>query len=148
MRKGFHLHQCVAECYSASTRMSHAVCAVIPPGVRLLCCFCGKPLCLKPPLTPPELYAHALSCGNGLGIYFSTTKNSFFVFYTPRMCYTVLPGPYADEHGFRSTRRLCSRQVSLHDGQVMILLSLWIRSRWSIEFTVVSRMDRISPQIM
>nr|CCD16607.1 unnamed protein product [Trypanosoma congolense IL3000] len=148
MRKVFHLTNAWAELLlSLNPNEPCSVCGNTA-GVRLLCCFCGKPLCLKPPLTPPELYAHALSCGNGLGIYFSTTKNSFFVFYTPRMCYTVLPGPYADEHGFRSTRRLCSRQVSLHDGQVMILLSLWIRSRWSIESTVVSRMDRISPQIM
>ncbi|CBH18307.1 ubiquitin ligase, putative [Trypanosoma brucei gambiense DAL972] len=111
-------------------------------GNRLLCCFCGKLFCLRPSQRPPELYIHALTCGSGLGVYMSPEDNRIHVLETRRSQVVVLAGPYADEYGRPAVRGYTSRQLTLNDDLAHFLLSLWIRSRWNVEFTVVSEMKR------
>ncbi|RNE97435.1 putative ubiquitin ligase [Trypanosoma rangeli] len=108
---------------------------------RVWCSLCGRSLCLRPLLTPPELYDHARDCGNGIGIYLHPESNVFLVLLTVQERHLHYRGLYADKYGQTSVREFHGRNVPLNDTAVKAWLSLWIRSRWGVQSTVVRKLE-------
>ncbi|RNF12949.1 putative ubiquitin ligase [Trypanosoma conorhini] len=108
---------------------------------RVWCSLCGRSLCLGPSLTPPELYDHARDCGNGVGIYLHPESNVFLVLLTVEERLLHHRGLYADEYGQAGVNDFHGRNVPLDDAAVKAWLSLWIRSRWGVQSTVVKKLS-------
>ncbi|EAN91381.1 putative ubiquitin ligase [Trypanosoma cruzi] len=107
---------------------------------RVWCALCGHSLCLRPSLTPPELYDHARTCGNGLGIYLHPATNVFLVLLTVQGRHLQYRGLYADEYGQTIVRDFRGRDVPLDDEAIKTWLSLWIQSQWGVQSTVVKKL--------
>ncbi|KEG13793.1 putative ubiquitin ligase [Trypanosoma grayi] len=138
----FHLADTLEE--MVLRRSSSNVCSVCGDSeARLvMCCYCGQSLCVKSALSPPELYDHSRTCGNGNGVYFHLRENLFTVLLTLSDRHLKYRGLYADECARAKAYEFHGRKVSLSDTACRAWLSFWMRSRWGVESLVVRRLVR------
>ncbi|KAH9586292.1 zinc finger protein [Trypanosoma melophagium] len=138
----FHLEDTVGEMIlKMSSVESCSVCGDTE-SPRVMCCFCCQRLCMRPSFGPPELYTHTLRCGNGVGVYLKGGENTFLVLLTVPGRYLSFPGLYIDEYGQREPRMFRNHLVTIGDEAAKTWISLWMRSRWGVESSIVRRSGR------
>lgn len=110
----------------------------------LLCCRCGKYLCLQPKNQPPELYDHTKKCWGAVGIYVVLRAGSYVVMelltgrvYQPSSTYT-------DEYGEQDANLYRGVPLYRNDELMQKLLLVWLLNKWGAEAHAsmsTSRMD-------
>ncbi|ORC85949.1 putative ubiquitin ligase [Trypanosoma theileri] len=138
----FHLENTVGEMILKMSSVERCSVCGDTESRRVMCCFCGQRLCARPSFGPPELYAHTLKCGNGVGVYFKGGENAFLVLLAVPGRYLSYPGLYIDEYGQGDLRMFRNHLVTIGDEAAKTWISLWMRSRWGVESFVVRRLVR------
>ncbi|CBZ24230.1 putative ubiquitin ligase [Leishmania mexicana MHOM/GT/2001/U1103] len=124
----------------------HKLCTIChqEPMKPVVCCRCGKLMCMQPPSSPPELYTHTRTCGGAIGIFLVVRTANFYVLELTSGRVYHYPSNYTDEYGEhdRNLRRGIPLFRNTEETQKLVLT--WMLNRWgavSSIFGVSNRMD-------
>ncbi|AYU76519.1 ubiquitin ligase, putative [Leishmania donovani] len=124
----------------------HKLCTIChqEPAKPVVCCRCGKLMCMQPPSSPPELYTHTRTCGGAVGIFLVVRTANFYVLELTSGRVYHYPSNYTDEYGEhdRNLRRGIPLFRNTEETQKLVLT--WMLNKWgavSSIFGVSNRMD-------
>ncbi|CAJ1017885.1 Putative zinc finger in N-recognin (UBR box), putative [Leishmania lindenbergi] len=113
------------------------------PTKPVVCCRCGKLMCMKPLSSPPELYTHTRTCSGAVGIFLVVRTANFYVLELMSGRVYQYPSNYTDEYGEhdRNLRRGIPLFRNAEETQRLVLT--WMLNKWGAVSSIFDISNRI-----
>ncbi|KAG5485510.1 hypothetical protein LSCM1_07596 [Leishmania martiniquensis] len=125
---------------------AHKLCTVChqEPTKPVVCCRCGKLMCMQPPNSPPELYTHTRTCAGAVGIFLVVRTASFYVLELTSGRVYQYSSNYTDEYGEHDRNLRRGVPLFRNTEETHKLVLTWMLNKWgalSAIFGTSNRMD-------
>ncbi|KAG5511053.1 hypothetical protein GH5_07259 [Leishmania sp. Ghana 2012 LV757] len=124
----------------------HKLCTIChqEPTKPVVCCRCGKLMCMQPPGSPPELYSHTRTCSGAVGIFLVVRTASFYVLELTSGRVYQYSSNYTDEYGEHDRNLRRGVPLFRNNEETQKLVLTWMLNKWgavSSIFSISNRMD-------
>ncbi|GET86328.1 ubiquitin ligase, putative [Leishmania tarentolae] len=123
----------------------HKLCAIChrEPTKPVVCCGCGKLMCMQPLNSQPEMYTHTRTCGGAVGIFLVVRTANFYVLELTSGRFYQYPSNYTDEYGEhdRNLRRGIPLFRNTEETQKLVLA--WMLNKWGAVSSIFGTSNRL-----